>query len=190
MEPRPNKKTARQKASPYARAAFSYANRHDCVKEWEETLHILAEVFRDPELKNLPHDPRLDAAQLKSVMDKVLDELDATKEQRHLVDLLIRDKKLSLLPWVHEGFVRERKRAEGTAEVTIWSAQPLTEAQAENLKATLKKRFNAKAEPAMKVDPELIGGVKIEIGDRVYDQTVKGQLERLQKHLKKGPGAP
>jgi F-type H+-transporting ATPase subunit delta len=42
----------------------------------------------------------------------------------------------------------------------------------------------------MKVDPELIGGVKIEIGDRVYDQTVKGQLERLQKHLKKGPGAP
>lgn len=190
MEPRPNKKTAAKDAQPYARASFKYAQKNGCVEEWEQMFLVLAEMLRDPELKDMPHDPRLNDARLKSIMSDVLDEIGATQEQRNLVNLLVRDKKLSLLPWIHEGFVQERKRAEGMLDVTVWSAQPLTPAQADNLKATLKSRFNAKAEPAMKVDPELIGGLRIEIGDRVYDQTVKGQLERLQRQLKKGPDAP
>jgi F-type H+-transporting ATPase subunit delta len=155
-------------------------------------LSELAQIFQDPELKNLPHDPRLSQEKLKTIMGKVMDELDASASQRRFVDLLIKEKKLSLLPWIQKGFVQERNKADAAvkgelpAEVTIVSAVALTTQQLDNLKGMLKKRFNTSAEPELKVDPDLLGGIKLIIGGRVYDQSVKGQLDRLRKHLK-GP---
>ncbi|MEZ0225805.1 MAG: F0F1 ATP synthase subunit delta [Alphaproteobacteria bacterium] len=193
MEPRPDKKTAKKNATPYAKAAYEVARDEAEVDDWQIILEELAEIMKDPELKEMTHDPRLSQAQLKSIMGKMLDELEVSASQRNFVNLLIKDKKLSLLPWIHTGFVQERKKAEAApgvdplTEVTIISAMELTAPQLDNLKATLKKRFNTSAEPDVKVDPDLIGGLKIIIGDRVYDQTIKGQLERLKKHLDKPP---
>jgi F-type H+-transporting ATPase subunit delta len=191
MEKRPNKKTAKREAKHYAQAAFDIARERSEIEDWELMLKQLAEIMKDPELKEMPHDPRLNQDSLRKVMDAVMETLEATHEQRNLVGLLIKDKKLSLLPWVYEGFVQERKRAEGTLDVTVVSAVALTPLQVQNLKDMLKKKFNAKAEPALEIDPEIIGGIKIVIGDKVYDQTVKGQLERMRRHLKdSGPKAP
>ncbi|TAL28750.1 MAG: F0F1 ATP synthase subunit delta [Alphaproteobacteria bacterium] len=193
MEPRPDKKTAKKSAAPYAKAAYDVARDEAEVDNWQLILEQLAEIMNDPELKEMTHDPRLSQGQLKTIMGKVLDELEVSASQRNFVNLLIKDKKLSLLPWIHKGFVQERKKAEAApgvdplTEVTIVSAIALTPQQLDNLKATLKKRFNTSAEPDVQVDPDLIGGIKIVIGDRVYDQTIKGQLERLKKHLDKPP---
>ncbi len=192
MEPRPDKKTAKKRATPYARAAYEIASEDGTVADWELKLSQLAEVLQDPELKKIPHDPRLKAGALDTIMDKVMDALEADEMQRKFVRLLIKDKKLSLLPWIHKGFVEERKKAEAAlrgeplAKVTIISATALTDAQLQNLRGTIKKRFNVSAEPEVKVDPDLIGGIKIIVGDRVYDQSIKGQLARMRKHLK-GP---
>jgi F-type H+-transporting ATPase subunit delta len=193
MEPRPDKKTAKKNAAPYAKAAYEVARDEAEVDSWQLILEQLAEIMNDPELKEMTHDPRLSQAQLKTIMGNVLDELQVSASQRNFVNLLIKDKKLSLLPWIHKGFVQERKKAEAApgvdtlSEVTIVSAMELTTQQLNNLKVTLKKRFNTSAEPDVKVDPNLIGGLKIIIGDRVYDQTVKGQLQRMEKFLDKPP---
>jgi F-type H+-transporting ATPase subunit delta len=192
MEPRPDKKTAKKLASPFAKAAYDVARDEAELDDWEIKLSDLAQIFQDPELKGMPHDPRLNQDKLKSIMGKVMDELDASASQRRFINLLITEKKLSLLPWIYKGFVQERKKAEAAVkgelpvEVTIVSAAALTPLQVDNLKGMLKKRFNTSAEPELKVDPDLIGGIKLIIGDRVYDQSVKGQLARMRKHLK-GP---
>ncbi len=183
MEPRPDKKTAKKYAAPYARKAFQDARAKDEVTNWEFMLGQLSEVMQDPELKDLPHTPRLGKDKIGNVMKEIMDILGTTEAQRKLVNKLIEDGKLSLLPYVHEGFIAERKKAEGFLEVVISTAIELTPQELKNLKETLRTRFNFKAEPTLEVDPELIGGVKLTIGDKVYDQTVKGQLERLRKHL-------
>ena len=195
MEPRPDKKTAKKNATPYAKAAYDVARDEAEVADWQLKLEQLAQVLQDSELKDLPHNPRVSQEKLKTIMGKILDELDASASQRNLVNLLIKEKKLSLLPWVQKGFVQERKKAEAAlvgelpAEVTIISAIQLTPQHLANLKVTLKKRFNTSAEPELKVDPELLGGIKLVIGDRVYDQSIRGQLDRLKTHLNKPPAA-
>lgn len=192
MEPRPDKKTARKNARPYFEAAFQVARDEAELDDWQLKLEQLAQVFQDPELKGMPHNPRISQENLKTIMTAVLDELDASASQRRFVELLIKEKKLSLMPWIHKGFLQERKKAEAAlkgelpAEVTIVSAKELTPQQLGNLKGTLKKRFNTSAEPEVKIDPGLIGGIKLIIGDRVYDQSIKGQLDRMRKHLQ-GP---
>lgn len=189
MEPRPDKKTAKKLASPYIKAAFQVARDEAELDDWQLKLEQLAQVFQDPELKGMTHNPRVSQEKLKVIMDAVMDELEASASQRRFVDLLIKEKKLSLMPWIHKGFLQERKKAEAAAkgelpvEVTIVSAKELTPQQLDNLKGTLKKKFNTSAEPEVKVDPDLIGGIKLIIGDRVYDQSVKGQLDRMRKHL-------
>jgi F-type H+-transporting ATPase subunit delta len=189
MEPRPDKKTARKNASPYIKAAFQVARDEAELDDWQLKLEQLAQIFKDPELKDLPHNPRVNQEKLKTIMGAVLDELDASASQRRFVELLIREKKLSLMPWIHKGFLQERKKADAAlkgelpVEVTIISAKELTPQQLGNLKGTLKKKFNTSAEPELKVDPDLIGGIKLIIGDRIYDQSIKGQLDRMRRHL-------
>ncbi len=69
--------------------------------------------------------------------------------------------------------------AEGTLEATITSAQELSQAQLDELVAGLKARFNRTVNVQVAVDPELIGGAVIAIGDQVIDGSVKGRLQRM-----------
>jgi len=187
MEPRPNKLTAAREAMPYAVAAFRRAQESLTVKDWEDKLQVLAEVIKQPDIDKILRDPRLKPEQLEQIMGAVMDKLEMEGDQRDLIRIMIKDKKLSLMPWVFDGFVKERKKADGYTEVRIITALPISEAQLSNLTEAISKKFNIKAAPTVETDPALIGGVKIIIGDRVIDQSMQGQLERLKRHLGKPP---
>jgi F-type H+-transporting ATPase subunit delta len=174
MEPKPNKRTAAEEALPYAQSAFDIARGLRAVDDWEDKLGQLAQIFRDPEIRNMPHDPRLDADTVREIVDIMLDDIGVTGEQRGFVGFLIEEGKLSLLPWIYDGFIDERRKAEAGPEVTVIAAKKLDAVQEQNLGTMLRKHFKTNAEPEVKVDAKLIGGFKIIIGERIYDQSVKG----------------
>jgi F-type H+-transporting ATPase subunit delta len=187
MEPKPDKKTAKATARPYAKAAYEAAKAEFAVEDWKQKLSVMAEILADPAVQPLFRDPNIGKAERISVMEKVLDEIEATEGQRNFVMTLIENKRLSLMPWISTAFEEERKKDLGIVDVRVISAMELTPQQVENTKRMLSEKFNAKAEPVFEVDPDLIGGMKLIIGDRVIDNTIKGKLERLKKHLDK-PG--
>lgn len=187
MEPKPRKSTASQQARPYASAAYKLAKESFSAAEWEEKLNLLSQLVKHPDIDKLLRDPRLDKEDIKTIMVPVYDKLELNDTQRMFVDQLIDDKKMSLAPWIFDNFVKMRKKDEGIEDVMVWSAVPLTQQQQENLTETLRDKFNIRAEPVFKTDSTLIGGVRIEIGDKVIDQSTKGYLERMKKHLKKPP---
>lgn len=186
MEPIPRKSTASAQARPYAKAAYEIAKDSFSVPEWEEKLDMLAQLVKHPDIEKLLRDPRMTPAILKSVMVRVFDKLEMNDTQREFANELIDQKKLSLAPWIFEAYVKEKKRDMGIEDVTVFSALPLTAEQQDNITTRLKDKFNIKAEPQFKTDPDLIAGLKIQIGDKVIDQSAKGYLARLKKHLK-GP---
>lgn len=190
MEPKPDKKTAKAAARAYAKAAYEIAKEEFAVDDWREKLQVMAEVLNDPVLqKGLFRDPRIGVAETLEVAGKMMDELEMTPSQRNFIETLVEKKRLSLMPLIHECFEEERKKDLGLVDVRVISAFELTPQQKDNTKRMLSEKFNAKAEPVYEVDKELIGGIRLIIGDRVYDQSIKGQLERLKKHLDKPPGA-
>jgi len=183
MEPKPNKQTAARKAHPYATAAFELARDSMTVADWEEKLEILSEVIKLPDLERILRAPRLSPEDLIKIMAPVCEKMSLSEEQHAFVNILIEERNLSLAPWIFEGYVKERKKFDGITDITIISAFELTEQQVDRLSASISKKFNIRAEAHTKVDPELIGGVKIIVGDTVIDQTVKGSLERMKRHL-------
>ena len=97
----------------------------------------------------------------------------------NFVKVLAENDRLSLLPEISAQFETLKASAEGTLEATITSAQELTQAQIDDLVAGLKAKFNRAVNVQVTVDPELIGGAVIAVGDQVIDGSVKGRLQRM-----------
>jgi len=189
LEKKPDAKTAKSAARPYAKAAFEVAQKEGKVAEWEDRLGKLVaalEQVGEPLLRN----PAITAEQTREVMGHVMDKLGMTKPEKNFINILIDNKRLSLLPWIHEEFVEARKLDSGITDVRIITAFELEPKQLEKLTQSIEKKFNIKAAPTVEIDKDLIGGVKIVIGDMVYDDSIKGKLEALKKHLEKPPGGP
>ena len=73
--------------------------------------------------------------------------------------------------------------ASGVSEAQIFSAYEISDAQLADLKASLEKRFGRKLEAHVQLEPSLIGGVRVVVGDEVLDTSVKARLERMKVAL-------
>ena len=93
---------------------------------------------------------------------------------RSFVRVLVEADRVALLPQIAELFEALKNDADGVAKARIDSAFPLTDAQVAELKAALEKRFGKKIEATVNVDPELVGGARITVGDTVIDASVAG----------------
>lgn len=165
-------------ARPYAEAVFRMAQGDNDLAGWSARLQSLALVVADAQVARLIADPSVAA---ERVADLIIEVAGADLGERggNLVRVLAENDRLSLLPEISAQFETLKADAEGTLEATITSAQELTQAQIDDLVAGLKAKFNRAVNVQVAVDPELIGGAVIAIGDQVIDGSVKGRLQRM-----------
>ena len=93
-------------------------------------------------------------------------------------------KRVAVLPEVSELFEQLKTHEDGVLEAKITSAFAITKQQLNDLVTGLESKFKCKIEAKVDVNPELIGGVKVEIGDEVLDASVRGKLEAMSVALK------
>ena len=110
------------------------------------------------------------------------DELD--DHGRGFLKLLAENKRLELLPEIHEQFQALRAEWERTLEVEVVSAYELDDADAERLKTRLAERYDRQVSMTSRVDSSLIGGAVIRAGDTVIDGSVRGRLGKLAEQLR------
>ena len=165
-------------ARPYAEAVFRMAQGENDLAGWSSRVATLAAIVSDAQLARLIADPAVPAERVASLIIEVAG-ADLGERGGNFVKVLAENDRLSLLPEIDEQFETLKANAEGTLEATITSAQPLTQAQVDDLVAGLKAKFNRAVNVQVAVDPELIGGAVIAIGDQVMDGSVKGRLQRM-----------
>lgn len=170
-------------ARPYAVAAYRLAKEQNSQNRWSEMLALLAAIITDEEMAVVIANPKLTAGQIEQMLTKICgDQLDAGGA--NLVKLLVEYDKLVLLPVIAKMFEALKAEDGGVEQATIISATELSQAQIKALLVPLEQRFKKKIEPQFAVDPELIGGVKIIVGDAVIDASVRSQLQDLAYTLK------
>jgi len=169
-------------ARPYAEALFRSAQPSD-LASWAEQLSELAQVASHPEVAALANNPNLSAAKLSELLLGGL-KTKVAKPVENFVSLLSQNHRLAAMPEIAAQFEALKNAQEGAAEVVITSAFPMAQAEIDGLLVTLKKRFgNRKLLPSVAVDPELIGGVRVQVGDEVLDTSVKARLVAMQAAL-------
>jgi F-type H+-transporting ATPase subunit delta len=170
-------------ARPYAEAVFRLAESSGALAEWSRALAAIAPVAAHPDVQASIADPNLGAEPLYGLL-MALTKADLPKEAQHFVRLLIANDRLTLLPEIHRLYEELKHEREGIVEAKIASAFPLDDTQLKNLVAGLERRFKRQVQPQVAVDPQLIGGVRIAVGDEVIDGSVRGKLADMAAVLK------
>ncbi|MDR2219653.1 MAG: F0F1 ATP synthase subunit delta [Methylobacillus sp.] len=170
-------------ARPYAVAVFRLAREKNTLAKWSDMLALAGAVVANPQIHEVIDDPRFESAEIERLMQKICgDKLNA--EGGNLIKLLIEYGRLALLPEIAHIYEELKAQDEGTLEAEITASAALTDVQVQTLVDRLQKKFGKKVEASVHVDPEIIGGIKIVIGDTVIDASVRGQLQNLAYTLK------
>ena len=106
-----------------------------------------------------------------------------TAEANNFLGMVVANGRIELLPEIGAQFQLLKNSAEGAADAEITSAFDLSAAQVSELVATLEKKFSRKLNPTVTVDPSLIGGVRVVVGDEVLDTSVRAKLQQMRRIL-------
>ena len=170
-------------ARPYAEAAFQLAKGASALPAWSQALGTLAAVSATAEMQSCISDPRLAPDQLAKLFVGVAGD-GLAAEQQNFVRVLVDNDRLQVLPEIAELFDELKNAHEGVREAVVESAFPLDAAATAGIVADLEKKLGCKVQATVTVVPELIGGVRIAIGDEVIDASVSGKLAAMAIALK------
>jgi F-type H+-transporting ATPase subunit delta len=170
-------------ARPYAEAVFGLADKAGSSGKWLGWLAAMAQVAGNPEMQACIGNPNVGPKALYDLFIALCRE-DFPAEVRNFVRVLIANDRLGLLPGIHAQFAQLKNEREGVLEAEIRTAFPLDNAQINGLVADVSKRFKRRVQPRVTLDKQLIGGVRITVGDEVIDGSVRGKLEAMANVLK------
>lgn len=169
-------------ARPYARAAFEQAREAGELERWSAALALLAAVVGHEDMRRLIGDPRVRKATLERLLLDIGGErFDGAIER--FVRLLTRAGRLPLAPEIARLFEESRAEAQALLDVELTSAFELSAEQEQKIVEAIKRHLRREVRVASRVDPEIIGGAVVRIGDRVIDGSVKGRLRELATAL-------
>jgi F-type H+-transporting ATPase subunit delta len=171
-------------AKRYAKAVFDLASEAgELDKITDEFRAISALVDGHAELKLALTNPLVDPAQRKALIKTILDRLNVSQLTKNAVLLITDHRRSDVLGQIAVELARLSHEKAGRIQAEVISAQPLSEAQYQRVSAALEKWTGRKISLTRKVDANLIGGVVVRVGDRVFDGSVATRLRELRTAL-------
>ncbi len=168
-------------ARPYAEALFEVAEKGD-LKAASEQLDALAAVAADPQMRRFADAPKASDEQVFDVITSIVN-LPLSDVSKNLLRTVIENGRLSVLPEISAQFhVLVNERA-GVSDAIVYSAFPITPEQLGVVVQTLEARFKRKLNATVEIEPELIGGIRVVVGDEVLDTSVKARLQQMKAAL-------
>jgi F-type H+-transporting ATPase subunit delta len=166
----------------YARALFDAALEENRLEEVRAALAEFAQAAADvPELRELLRNPQLDPRAKAAALQDLLEGADVLV--RNFVLLLADKGRSGLLEEIAREFERLVAEHEGTIHVELTTAVELTDADTRKLVEQIEEASGRRVEATRSVDPDLIGGIVLQVGSHRLDASVRGRLERLRREL-------
>ncbi|MFN3448200.1 MAG: ATP synthase F1 subunit delta [Roseococcus sp.] len=148
-------------------------------------LEALFALYRDDAaFRAFVGDPRLSAADQKRALFALLEKAGAGVEIRNFVGVLIANRRLSALPAIAAAFAAKLAERRGQQVAHVTTAFPLTDTQRAQIAARLTEAGFSGVKLSETVDRAILGGLIVRIGSRLYDNSIKSKLQRLQYAMK------
>lgn len=145
-----------------------------------QELEVFVAIYTsDKEFSSFMVNPTIKADKKQAVIKNVfMDKL--SKNMLNFILLLISKKRIKNIPEIYEQLVRLINEKSSVLDMKIITAEPLDEQQLFRIKEKFRNKYNAIAVKSEEiVDASIIGGIKVIIGDKVYDGSIKGRIESL-----------
>lgn len=169
-------------ARPYAEALFKLAVEQGTLDKWASLLAEMAAIASNLDMRAAIDNPKLADKDIADLFLSIV-KLPLNDDAKNVVQLLIENNRLALLPRIRVQFDELKSEHEGSAEAQVVSAFPISDGELQALTITLEKHFKRKIRPTVRIDKELIGGVKVTVGDEVLDASVRSRLQSMATAL-------
>jgi F-type H+-transporting ATPase subunit delta len=174
-------------ASRYARALLEVVGDRPAAVTPESALAQLESfeitLAESPELRGVLLTPAVPETRKQAVVERLASILGLSKFLRHFLCVVVRHRRSDLIPDIRRAFEDLLDEREGVVRADVVSARDLTEAQRAAVTGGLSRFTGKRVKPRFSVEPELLGGVIARIGSTVYDSSVRGRLEALERRL-------
>ncbi len=164
-------------ARPYAEALFK-ASGSDLSKaaEWVDELGVIAQ---NAQLLQFADSPKVSVDQVFDLIASVA-KTALPDQARNFLRTVIENGRLGALPEIAHQFRVLKNAQSGSSDAVVYSAFPIDGAALAEVSAMLEKRFGRKLNASVVLQPELIGGIRVVVGDEVLDTSVKARLEQMK----------
>jgi F-type H+-transporting ATPase subunit delta len=167
-------------ARPYAEALYKASGAElAATAVWLDELAVIAV---DDQLLQFADSPKVTVAQTFDVIAGVA-KTALPEKAKNFLRTVLDNGRLSVLPEIANQFRALKNAQTGSSDAVVYSAFALDAAALAELAVTLEKRFGRKLNVLLEVEPALIGGVRVVVGDEVLDTSVKARLEQMKVAL-------
>lgn len=170
----------------YAQALFDLANDEKKVAAVEADLKSLKAALADSrELRGVVASRVIGAEEKGKVLAAIAVKAKFSPTTRKFLGLLAQNGRGSALPAVIAAFERLSADQRGVVSAQVTTAAPLTAAQAKGVQAALRQSLGKNPEIETRVDPSILGGIKVQVGSRLFDASLRAKLDSLKFALKR-----
>jgi len=170
-------------ARKYAQALFRTAKGMGEVKRISEDLKALSDLLKkNPLLKNFLESPRVLEKDKKQLLSSTFKPLLSEALFPFLMLVVSKHRIQYLLPMAEE-FQRLVKEAQGIVEARLLTARSIDQTLVDEIRQELEKNTGKKVEIGLQVEPELLGGIVIILGDKIIDRSIRYQLNQLKEQM-------
>jgi len=176
-------------ARPYAQAIFDLAHEAGELAAWSESLGVAGQLSADGQIAEYLSNPAFSNEQRLEFLTGLFATAKATalagsaKHGINFLKLLIENGRVGVLAEIAEHFEVLKADVEGTVDVMVTSASPLSAAQEKEISTVLAKRLGREVNIETEIDEKLIGGAVIKAGDVVIDGSLRARLDGLTTAL-------
>jgi len=172
-------------ARPYAEALLKASKGSDAAALAAE-ITALAQVAADPQMRQFADDPKARSAQVVDVLVSIAKTPSGASPgtaAKNLIATVVDNGRLAALPEIAAQYHALVNARSGTSDATIESAFPIEGTALSDVVSTLEKRFGRRLDAQVVVEPSLIGGIRVVVGDEVLDTSVRARLEQMRLAL-------
>jgi F-type H+-transporting ATPase subunit delta len=167
-------------ARPYAEALFKATSKDlNGAAVWVDALSAVAQ---NAQLQQFADSPKASTDQVFDLIAGVA-KIDLPDAAKNFLRIVIENGRLSALPEMATQFRALKNAQSGSSDAVVHSAFPIDGAALADLAVTLEKQFKRKLNLSVVLQPELIGGIRVVVGDEVLDTSVKARLEQMKVAL-------
>ena len=165
----------RMAARRHAEAVLQLADRDDALDQWRDDLRTAVRVIADPAVNRVLRSPMIPLAERDQLVHRLLDN-QVSAQVVNLVRLLTRRATLAALPAIADEYQRLLNVRRGIVSAVVTSAAPMTVHEDAAVRRRVAGMTGTTVEVVMAVDPALIGGLTVRIGDRLIDASVRAAI--------------
>jgi F-type H+-transporting ATPase subunit delta len=168
----------------YAKALFELASEEGSLDSSRASLERLSEILaQHSELKNVWANPIFSREERRQVFSQVMKRVDAPPGLLRFVDLLVAKNRLAYLPEIIRAFRAMVDERLGRQTILVRTPHELKAEEKAHLQSRLEESLGRQVVLTIETDPALITGIVIQMGSRVIDGSVRGQLNKLRQTL-------